>query len=148
MSGTLAYSHFVKIVAPCAIDRRAKIPAANLLDVTERLIHESTGRTLATEVRWARTVPERVRGLIGCRDIPPALVIEPAAQVHTFFMRSPIDVVFCDSAWRVLDVASLEPWRLSRWVRRARRVIELPSGAAEGVRAGDVLRIESYASER
>lgn len=148
MSGTLAYSHFVKILAPSARIVTAVVPRANLLDVIERLIHDTTGSVLAEEVEWSRSAPRRVKGLIGRQVPPPALVLEPAAQVHTFFMRFGIDAVFCDREWIVVHVASLRPWRISRWVRAARRVVELPLGAADGVRPGDVLRIELYASDR
>lgn len=116
--------------------------------MTERLIHDSTRTVLAEEVEWSRSPGGRAKGLIGRREPPPALVLEPAAQVHTFFMRFGIDVVFCDRAWIVVHVTSLRPWRISRWVRGARRVVELPLGVAGRVRPGDVLRIESYASDR
>ncbi|HWC13566.1 MAG TPA: DUF192 domain-containing protein [Actinomycetota bacterium] len=116
--------------------------------MTERLVHDTTGTVLAEEVEWCRSALARAKGLIGRRRPPPALVLEPAAQVHTFFMRFGVDVVFCDRAWIVIHVASLGPWRMSRWVRGARRVVELPLGAAGRLRPGDVLRIEPYASDR
>lgn len=79
---------------------------------------------------------------MGSADLLPgeALVIEPAAQVHTFFVRFPIDVVFCDDDWTVMHVVSpMARRRVSRWVRGARFVVELRAGSATAVRAGDRL---------
>lgn len=120
----------------------------NLLDVTERLIHAATGRVLADDIEWARSIGARVRGLIGRDRYPPALVLEPGAQVHTAFMREPIDVVFCDAGWVVMHTTRMRPWRVSRWVRGARYAVEFPEGAAGAVAVGDVLKVEPYANDR
>jgi uncharacterized membrane protein (UPF0127 family) len=108
-----------------------------------RLIHARTGDVLAERITHARTWYSRVRGLMG-RELSPgqALIIEPGAQVHTFFMRAPIDVIFCDRDWVVLHCLSpMERRRVSRWVRGARCVIELPRGAAGGIATGDRLTL-------
>ena len=109
--------------------------------VSQRIIVLSTGRVLAHQVRWARKVLERARGLLGRPPLAPgeALVIDNSAQVHTVGMRYSIDVVFCASDWAVLHVVrSMRPMRITRWVRQCRYVIELPAGAAGGdVRAGE-----------
>lgn len=75
----------------------------------------------------------RFRGLIG-RERPAAgeaLLIEPCRQVHTLFMRYPIDVVHLSRDGEVLAVETLKPWRLGRWVLRSARVLELRAGEAE-----------------
>lgn len=109
-----------------------------------RLVHEATGRVLAERITLATRWHERARGLIGRPPLEAgeALVIERAKQVHTFGLASPIDVVFCDAGWTVLQVVvSMAPKRVTRWVRGTRFVIELPSGAAGGVQPGDRLRL-------
>lgn len=114
--------------------------------MTERLLRERTEEVLADRVRWARTFYTRARGLIGRPDLGSgeALVIDRASQVHTFFVRSPIDVVFCDATWTVIHVISpMQRRRVSRWVRGTRWVVELPAGAAAEVERGDVLRLET-----
>jgi uncharacterized membrane protein (UPF0127 family) len=56
-------------------------------------------------------------------------VLEPATQVHTFGMRYPIDALFCDEDWVVLHIVrAMAPWRLSRWVRGSRFVVEFAGG--------------------
>lgn len=101
----------------------------------------SSNRVLADSVTRAATLPERMRGLLGRPPLRPgeALVIEPAAQVHTFGMRYSIDVLFCKPDGTVLHVVrALRPHRMTRWVRGAKIAIELPPGAVpEDVRPGD-----------
>ena len=119
--------------------------ATNLIDVTERLINTRDGAVIAASVTWARTPVARVRGLMGRPPLRSgeALVIVPATQVHTFGMATAIDVVFCDRNWLVLHVATqLARRRVSRWVRGARFVIELPGASASGVSVGDRLMLE------
>lgn len=108
----------------------------------DRLTHVRSGVVLAERTTWARSWWSRARGLLGSTIAPgEALVLDPAKQVHTFFMAFPIDVVFCDARDRVLRVATMRPWRVSRWIRRSAYVIELPAGRAAGVAVGDRIEI-------
>jgi uncharacterized protein len=87
---------------------------------------------VASDVRWARSASERARGLIGVNRLAPgaAMVFEPARQIHTFGMRFPLDVVFCDRSWKVLHVVrSMPPRRVTRPVWRARVAVELAAGS-------------------
>jgi hypothetical protein len=107
-----------------------------------RLSLASTRRPLATNIVTADTFGRRLRGLLG-RDrleAGEAMLFERARQVHTFGMRFALDVVFCDDDWRVLYVVrELRPWRVTKIVRNARYVIELPAGAAAGLAPGEIL---------
>ena len=65
----------------------------------------------------------RMRGLLGRSSLEPGegMLFRPAGSVHTFFMRFPIDVVFCDRELVVLDVVrDLRPWRTA--ARRGAKV--------------------------
>jgi uncharacterized protein len=86
----------------------------------------------------------RARGLVGREDIEGVLVLRPCRQVHTFGMRFPIDVAFCDSAGRVLHLGTLPPRRVSRPVWRSSFVIEARAGSFERwkLQAGDVVEIK------
>jgi uncharacterized membrane protein (UPF0127 family) len=92
----------------------------------------------------AATRRRRTRGLTGRDDLDGALVLRPCRQVHTFGMRFPIDVAFCDRSGMVLHTACLTPRRLSRVVWRSAFVIEARSGSFERwkLRPGDVVEIK------
>lgn len=56
----------------------------------------------------------------------------PCKSVHMCFMRYPLDIIFLDKDFYILHItAGLRPWRLSRWVPRARAVLECPAGWAK-----------------
>lgn len=91
-----------------------------------------SGEVLATDLLWARSFRARAKGLLTKSPLErgQALVIEPAAQVHTFGLGYPIDVVFCDRSRRVKHIVRrMRPRRVTRWVWRARYAIELPAGS-------------------
>jgi uncharacterized membrane protein (UPF0127 family) len=90
------------------------------------------GHLLADRARWAKSGPERRKGLIGSPPLEAGegLIIDRAYQVHTFRMSFPIDVVFCSKSWEVKHIIrSMVPRRLSRLVLGARFAIELPAGS-------------------
>jgi uncharacterized membrane protein (UPF0127 family) len=86
----------------------------------------------------------RTRGLLGRTTVDGAFVLRPCKQVHTFGMRMPIDVAFCTGDGVVLHVATMRPWRLSRFVRRSAFVVEAGEGAFErwGLKPLDVLELK------
>ncbi len=103
----------------------------------------SRGRLLARRVRAAHHLGRRLRGLLGRESLAPdeGLWLKPCRQVHTWFMRFAIDVVFLDAALEVVAVSRhLPPWRLSPFHRRARSCLELAAGTAHWVRPGDRLQ--------
>jgi len=107
---------------------------------------EPGGRTVADPLRPAHTHWTRLRGLIGTPELATGsgLWIRPCRQVHMFWMRYPIDVVFLDDAHRILDVTSeLQPWTISPKVPDATSVIELRAGSAAtlGLSRGSQLSI-------
>lgn len=55
------------------------------------------------KVEIARSVFSRLRGLLGRRNYPDLLVLTPCNDIHTFGMRSSIDVAFIDSQGTVIE---------------------------------------------
>ncbi len=101
-------------------------------------------RVLASiEVAASRT--ERRRGLIGRGGIDGALVLLHTRAIHTFGVRFPIDVAYCDAAGCVIRTTTVVPNRLCMPVPRARSVVEAEAGsfARWGLRPGDVLEVRS-----
>ncbi|MDQ3680097.1 MAG: DUF192 domain-containing protein [Actinomycetota bacterium] len=102
------------------------------------------GEVLAT-LEVAESFEARLRGLLGHDRVEGALLLRPARSVHTFGMRFPIDVAFCDKDLTVVDVVTMRPHRLGRPRLSARCVIEAEAGAFERwrLRTGDELEIKA-----
>ena len=87
---------------------------------------------------------ERRRGARSREGLDGALLFRPARAVHTFGVRFPIDVAFCDEEMVVLSVVRVSPRRLAGPKRGCHVVIEAEAGSFErwGLRPGDKLEIE------
>jgi len=116
-----------------------------------RLVNRTRGAVLADRVQRAERVLDRMRGLLGRAGLGEgeALAIAPCGSIHTFFMKFAIDAVFLDRRGRVVRaLASLRPWRATRFHLRAEQVVELPAGTLSrtGTRKGDELAFEPPAA--
>ena len=112
-----------------------------------RLVNPARGTTVAGSVERARTVRERLQGLLGRTSLGEgcALVIEPCTSIHTFFMKFAIDVAFLDRGGRVVRaIGAMRPFRATRVYPSAALVVELPSGTLSrtSTREGDLLVFE------
>jgi uncharacterized membrane protein (UPF0127 family) len=81
--------------------------------------------TLEVQTSWRG----RNRGLLGRDGIDGAILLRPARAVHTFRMRFPIDVAFCDRDLTVVKVLTVHRNRITLPVLRAHSVIECEAGA-------------------
>ena len=107
------------------------------------ILHLPTGKPLANTAHIADNYFSRLRGLIGRPPMTTgeAMWIIPCQQVHTHFMKVPLDIVFLDRGHTVLHIEhNMRPWKLSPWIRQARSVLELPPGSTEAVKVGDRLQ--------
>jgi uncharacterized membrane protein (UPF0127 family) len=89
------------------------------------------GLVVASRLRPAHSHWTRLRGLIGTASLPEGhgLWIRPCRQVHMFWMRYAIDVVFLDGEQRIVAVVeNLPPRAISPKVSIATSVLELPVG--------------------
>jgi uncharacterized protein len=105
-----------------------------------------SGEVLAT-AEIANSRRARRRGLLGRDGVDGALLIEPTRSIHTVGMRFPIDVAYCrrvGGELEVLEVCSMQRWRIGAPRLRASCVIEAEMGAFERWRLarGDVLEIK------
>lgn len=102
---------------------------------------------LEVPVEVAASYRARTRGLLG-RDgigrdgLRGAMLLTPAASVHTFRMRFAIDVAHLDRRLTVIALTTMAPGRLGLPRLRARHVLEAEAGAmaAWGLRVGSRLR--------
>lgn len=86
---------------------------------------------------------ERMRGLLGRDGIDGALLLRPGKSVHSFGMRFPLDVAFCDRQMVVLRVVALPPNRMTRLSFRCHCIIEAEMGAFDRwkLQPGDHLEV-------
>ncbi len=106
----------------------------------------SRGTVLAEKSKQAATPVSRAFGLMGKRSLPAGegLIIRPCSSVTCFFMRFPIDVAFVGDGGQILHlIHAMMPWRVSRFVRGSKYVVELPAGTLErtNTHAGDTLEV-------
>jgi uncharacterized membrane protein (UPF0127 family) len=112
------------------------------------MIHNLTrDTTIASHIEIAQNPWARMKGLLGRRDLPPgeALIITHCQSIHMFFMKFPIDVIFCDSRNKVIGLCeSLKPFCLSPIFFKASYAIELPIGSitASKTQIGDQILIK------
>ena len=88
---------------------------------------------------WAR----RLRGLLGRRALPDALVLRPESSVHGIGMRQPLDVAVLAEDGTVLAVRVLRPWRATLPVPGGHAVLEAPVGSFDrwGLRMGSTVTL-------
>jgi hypothetical protein len=109
-----------------------------------RVLRKSDGTVVCARCAIADNPLTRMRGLLGRASLDPdeGMLFRPAGSIHMFFMRFPIDAVFCDRELRVLDVVrELQPGQTAGR-KGAKVVIELAAGAAGGIEAGDRLVLD------
>ena len=102
---------------------------------------------IAIDARIANDPLSRTVGWIGRSkiDAQEALILPDCHAIHTFFMRSHIDVLFLDADYRIVHIVrDVPPMRPIVTYRGARHTIELLYGRADEMECalGDRLRIE------
>ncbi|MCX5376189.1 DUF192 domain-containing protein [Streptomyces sp. NBC_00091] len=101
--------------------------------------------TTAVPLEVAASYRARTRGLLGRDGVEGAMLLTPAASVHTFRMRFPIDVAYLDRRLRVIALTTMPPGRLGLPRPRARHVLEAGAGvmAGWGLRVGSVVAVSA-----
>lgn len=108
------------------------------------VLRNAAGEVVCARCEIADRPFARMRGLLGRDGLAEGegMLFRPAGSIHMFFMRFPIDAVFCDRELHVLSVErGLRPGRTAG-AKGAKVVIELAAGAAAGLEVGDRLALE------
>jgi len=95
-------------------------------------------------VKTLRSFNERIVGLIGERN-PYPVYFTTRGAIHTFGMRSAIDVVILDKNKKVVKLKkNLKPNRLFFWNPKYKGVLELPPGniSKRGIKIGEKVDFE------
>jgi hypothetical protein len=112
------------------------------------VLRKAGGELVCERCELADTPRKRMWGLLGRADLDEGegMLFRPAGSIHMFFMRFPIDAVFCDRNLVVVGVErGLRPWRTAGR-RGAKVVVELAAGAAVGIEPGDRLALDTMGS--
>ena len=99
---------------------------------------------LAGDIKLADTFFKRFIGLMGKKSLgcEEGLLLLNCPSIHCFFMRVPIDAIYLSKEMTVLEIETLAPWRIGKYVKHTAHILELSAGAAEGkVLIGDKLEI-------
>ncbi|MFZ2412091.1 MAG: DUF192 domain-containing protein [Candidatus Methanoperedens sp.] len=95
------------------------------------------GVEIAKNIEFARTKLCQMAGLMFRKDIPSdfsmifILKKQSYVNVHMFFMRFPIDVIFLDEEKKVSGFSRLNPWTGYKAMKDIKYVIEMKAGTIE-----------------
>lgn len=115
------------------------------------LVRATDGALLVPRLALAVNSWRRMRGLLGRAGLAEeeGMLFVPCNNIHMFFMRFCIDVVFVSHDWRTLKIcANIRPWRLAVcWDAAA--AVELPAGRAQrmGWQVGDRMEVVAGADD-
>ena len=101
------------------------------------------GQLLADNVKRADSFNKRLVGLMGKKQLADGEgLLLSCSAVHCFFMRFPIDAVYISKRMMVLGSETLRPWRVGKWYRGTKYVLELNAGASSVVVPGTFVSME------
>jgi len=110
------------------------------------LKNETQNKHLATNVVLATTFGRRLKGLSFSKKLSPDTVwIFPHCQIiHMFFMRFPLGLIFLDQKKAVIHIVkTINPWKISPYVKNAYYVIEACPEIMENIQIGETLAWEN-----
>lgn len=100
----------------------------NYKHMTLRNITKKT--LLSTNLKEAKSTADKFLGLLR-KSNPRSLMFKTRFGIHTFLLKSPIDVLILDSEHRVVSVKNLKPNRIFIYNPMRLLVIELPTGTIQ-----------------
>ena len=111
------------------------------------LISRTDHRILAEHLKKAKTLKDRIQGLIGKKELKEKEVfwIPYCTSIHTFFMKFPIDVVFTDRRFQVVSLFENVSSRKILWGGfRSQNVFEMKKGQINKtkLKKGEILYVE------
>ncbi len=111
------------------------------------IINKRNGRVVCTEEEFAVSSTSKALGLMFRK--PRCLVFvfkkEVLIPIHMLFVFFPLDLIYLDSKWRVVELnESLKPFTFYNPRRRARYLVEARRGAikAAGIKTGDTIEVK------
>ncbi len=116
------------------------------------MILKSNGKSIATDVEFACSMPSQILGLMFRKNIPDdyALIFvlkkKSKTSLHMLFVNFPIDAIFLDENKEVVKASNLRSWvgRCSSG-SKVKYIVETNPGTIEknGIKAGDIFSFEN-----
>lgn len=101
------------------------------------------GKVIYERIKLADTMTSRMIGLMFAKSLDgnDALWIKPCNQIHTFFMKFDLDIVYMTKDLKVLKIIKgIKPYRMTWLYFRAHSVLEFTAGTlSDEIREGDKL---------
>lgn len=97
------------------------------------------------ELRVAKSMFARMKGLMGKKNINYALLFNPCNNIHTFFMKEKIDVLYLDKKGYIINFDNgIKPWKFGRIIKGGKTVIELPASTINkfNIRIGQYVQVK------
>lgn len=112
-----------------------------------KLIQKNGNKLIASQVIKARTLRQRIQGLIGHSGLESQEVfwISSCPSIHTFFMKFPIDVIFTDRDFKITSLfENVSSGRILFGGFKSQNVFEMKSGQIQShdLKKGDSLHVE------
>lgn len=110
-------------------------------------VYTEGGQLIVDKLDKATNFFKRFMGLMGREQLTndAGLLIVPCNSVHSCFMKFPIDVVFLTKENRIVYIyENMKPWRVSKIIKEAYMVLELPKGRVTevGLKVGEQIKFE------
>lgn len=104
------------------------------------IINKKTNEKINLKIRYADSYFKRLKGLMFKKDVEYGLVfiIKYSSEIHTSFMRFPIDVYFLDENKVIFDKKTLTPWRSYKPKKEASYILEVKKNKLK-LKIGDEL---------
>lgn len=101
-------------------------------------------KTISNKIKIADSFSDRLLGLLNPHN-PRFLVLKTRFGIHTFFMKTSIDVLLLDNEQKVVKIhKKLTPNQLFLYQPRYSTIIEMPQGTIEkfNIKINDKISIE------
>ena len=100
-------------------------------------------KILYPQIEEASNFWKRFLGLMGRKELKDGdgMFFYNCSSIHCFFMKITIDVVYLDKDYQVVGVETVAPWKVGRFFKGAKHILEVKAGSASGISVGDKLEI-------
>ncbi|MDO8429180.1 MAG: DUF192 domain-containing protein [Candidatus Daviesbacteria bacterium] len=97
---------------------------------------------IAKDFKQVQKVQDLLLGLLNPRS-PRTLIFKTRFGIHTFGLKTKIDVIVLDRNLKVVKMAKLKPWRVFFWNPLYNLVVEMPQGVIKNSKTelGDRIEI-------